>query len=63
MLNMIKAGRGKRLFLLFTKHPARDFELQEKQNPWSKLVLAILLLLITTTIMGTLIAFFRNDLQ
>jgi len=62
MLSTIKAGRGKRLFLMFTKRSDRSQQLQEKENPWSKLVLFILFLFATVTIVATLFAFFRHDL-
>jgi len=62
MLATIKAGRGKRLFLMFRKRPERGTEIQEKENPWSKLALLFLFLFAVIAISGTLFAFFRNHL-
>ncbi len=62
MLTTIKSGRGKRLFLMFKKRSERGAEIQEKENPWSKLALFLLFLFSTIAISGTLFAFFRNHL-
>jgi|GEM_PF-2737991 len=63
MLTTIKAGRGKRLFLMFKKRSERGTEIQEKENPWSKLALLLLFLFAAMAISGTLFAFFTNRLQ
>ncbi|ADV83064.1 hypothetical protein AciPR4_2263 [Terriglobus saanensis SP1PR4] len=63
MLNTIKSGRGRRLFLMFTKHTEGSSEVQEKENPWSKLVLSILFLFAAVAILATLFGFFKHDLS